>query len=418
MMKQKRISAFLAGLLLLGSLIPGAAGASETEMPAQAAEDMAETAMTGGAEASAEAAGDESGARAEDRSLALGESSVSYPEITGMEDPALQEAVNNRILEDLGVTGYLARMSQLISSGSLKVSWQGTVTGDLFSCAASAEGAVFNPRSTFVWTWSNVDLKTGEAISFGDLFTDEAAAREGIGAWLEEYVAPEMSGYLISGNVTPLPEGFYLTPRGPVMLYDIDQWHTLSDRAGDLLLNWNEIQEWMDLSEGSLADRLGVQDMLELTEKSLPALQLMTADGVIPGLSVKLGDSVKDAVDRYHLLIDPDVYEEGRMFSLEGACFRDVFLLTDYLSEDWDNSVVRGIRMDSGCLAGLRIGQSNKDEWRQMLGEPDITVALEEEKAEAYRTVPGERDYYEWAGHRLVLHSDAEGTLRSIILSE
>ncbi len=398
------ISAFLAGWLLCWSIAPGAARAEENKQTPPPAEEQS--------------AQEAEGPRAEDRSLALGESSVSYPAVTGISDQALQEKINNQILEDLGVTGYLARMSQLISGGSLKVSWQGQIFGDVFSCASSAEGAVINSRSTFVWTGSSVDLTDGHEIGFSEFFTDEAAAREGIESWIDENVAPEMSAYLISGNVTPLPDLYYITPRGLVMLYAIDQWRTLSDRAGALLLGWNEMQPWLDLSEGSIASRLGVPEMLEITEKTPAALQLITSEGAVPGLPVQLGGSIKEAVDTHHLLIDPDIYEEGRMFSLEGACFRSVFLLTDYLSEEWDNSLIRGIRIDCGCLAGLRIGQSKKEEWREALGEPENTVSLDEEKAEAYRTVPGERDYYAWGGHRLVLHSDEEGTLRSIILSE
>ncbi len=409
MKKQKWICAFLAAWLVIGSFAPGEVRAEERNQEAtaeSAAEEHTEQNET-------------EGLRVEEQALALGESSVSYPVVKGMADSALMETVNNRILEDLGVTGYLARMSQLISSGSMKVTWRGGLPGeDIFSAAAAAEGAVVNSRSTFVWTAANVDLKDGHEIGPEELFTDAAAAREGIEAYLEENVAPEMSAHLMNGNATPLPETFYITPRGPVFLYGIDAWQTLSDRAGDLMLGWNEIQEWLNLEEGSLCARLGVREMLEMTEKSLPALQEITETGSISGLPVKIGDSVKDAVDRWKLLIDPDIYEEGRMFSLEGALFRNVFLLTDYLTESWDSSVVRGIRLDSGCLAGLRIGQTQRDEWRACLGEPANTVELDEEKAEAYRTVAGTRDYYAWGGHRLVLHSDAEGTLRSIILSE
>ena len=138
----------------------------------------------------------------------------------------------------------------------------------------------------------------------------------------------------------------------------------------------------------------------------------------IPSLPVRLGDSVRDAVAEWHLLIDPDLYENGRMFSLEGGLFRGVFLLTDYLSESWENSRVDGIRLDSGCLFGLRIGQTTAAEWHQMLGEPDTSVDFDGEKAEAYRTEPGTRDYYTWGEHTLQLHADEDGILISILLKE
>ena len=41
-----------------------------------------------------------------------------------------------------------------------------------------------------------------------------------------------------------------------------------------------------------------------------------------------------------------------------------------------------------------------------------------EEKAEAYRTVAGNRDYYSWGEHTLQLQGDENGILASIILAE
>jgi len=355
----------------------------------------------------------------EERGLTLGESAVAYPVITGFAEEDFEKAVNERILADTGIPEYLTRLSQLISGGRLRVSWRGGLPGeDVFSCAVSAEGAVRTPRSDFVWTWSNLDLRTGEEIPWEALFTDAPSASAELEAWLEETVAPELSAYLLSGNVTPLPEGFWLTRRGIVLLYSREQWNTLSDRAGDLLISWNEIQQVLDLSEDGVPARVGAAEMLVLTDESLPRLQAMTAEGAIPDLPVRLGDSLAEAVDAWHLLIDPDVYEGGRMFSLEGALFRNVFLLTDYLSEDWENSRVDGIRMDSGCLYGLRIGQTQAWEWHQTLGEPDAAVDFDEARAEAWRTVPGSRDYYAWGDHTLQLHADEDGVLVSIILTE
>ena len=92
--------------------------------------------------------------------------------------------------------------------------------------------------------------------------------------------------------------------------------------------------------------------------------------------------------------------------------------MTDFLSEGWENSVVDGIRADSGSLYGLSIGGTKQEVWRRFLGEPDHTIEFDEEQAEAYRTVPGSRDYYEAGEHRLQLHADREGMLTSIILSE
>ena len=106
------------------------------------------------------------------------------------------------------------------------------------------------------------------------------------------------------------------------------------------------------------------------------------------------------------------------MFSPEGAAFRNVFILSDAVSAKWDKSRVQGIRMDRGCAWGLCIGETEQDTWHRLLGEPDHTVAFDEDSAEAYRTVPGTCDYYEFGDHTLQLYSDESGLLISITLAE
>ena len=404
----QRIGAALSAWMIFGF---GAVAGAEAALPA-ATEFPSEAAVSAAPEKDAVTV------VLEQRGLELGESTLAYPVVTGLKDAELEKAVNDRILEDLRIPEYVTRISQLISGGKLKVGWRGGVLGDVLSCAVFAEGAVSSPRTEFVWSRSNIDLQDGHEITWEELFSEPEAAREGMEAWLEETIAPELSAHLLNGNVTPLPEAFYLTQRGPVLLYESDQWCTLSDRAGDLLIGWDEIQDWLDLSQGSIPDRIGASGMITLTEESLGALREMTEEGAIPSLPVRLGDSVRDAVAEWHLLIDPDLYENGRMFSLEGGLFRGVFLLTDYLSESWENSRVDGIRLDSGCLFGLRIGQTTAAEWHQMLGEPDTSVDFDGEKAEAYRTEPGTRDYYTWGEHTLQLHADEDGILISILLKE
>ena len=142
------------------------------------------------------------------------------------------------------------------------------------------------------------------------------------------------------------------------------------------------------------------------------------AEGALTGIPAKLGESVQALTDRYHLMNDPDGSADGRLFSLEGGCFRGVFLITDDLTRSWENSVVEGIRMDQGCLWGLCVGESAREDWISVLGEPDGTAEIDDEKAEANRGVPGTCDYYACGEHTLRLYSDMAGTLVSVILAE
>ena len=103
------------------------------------------------------------------------------------------------------------------------------------------------------------------------------------------------------------------------------------------------------------------------------------------------------------------------MFALEDAAFRQVWLLTDALTEGWEHSVISGIRADRFNLCGLYPGLS----WPQVsaiLGQPDAEVALDPEQAEAYRLETGVSRYYTLGAVRLRLHFDEAEALTSLFL--
>ena len=345
------------------------------------------------------------------------ELSVHYPQISGLADEDLQARVNRLIQEKSNGGGYLSRAALLISGGSLKVEWKGGILGDVFSCAVSASGAVENARNTHVWTAVTADLRDGQEITLGRLFTDTEAAKDLIAEYLEDEVTPELSAHLLNSELTPLPELFFLEKSGLTLLYPVSQLSTLSDRAGDIRIGWDVLRDVLDLSEDSVASRIGVQEMITLTETGAEQLRAMAADGSLTGIPVRLGDSMQELTDRYHTLTDPDGFEGGRLFSLEGGCFRDVFLMTDDLTRDWKDSVVEGIRMDRGCLWGLCVQETAREDWIAALGEPDGSAEIDEDKAEAIRGYSGTCDYYYCGEHILQLYSDETGILVSIVLT-
>lgn len=344
--------------------------------------------------------------------------SVHYPVLSGGGDGELLAQINGLIREKCRVEYYITRMPALLSGGSLKAEWKGGILGDVLSCAVSADGAVENSRPTYVWTAVSVDLRDGREIAFSDLFTDEDAAEKAIETYLEETVAPDLSAHLLNSELTPLPERFLLEQSGLTLLYPVDQLSTLSDRAGDIRVSWNVVKDVLDLGEDSIASRIGAGDAAELTDRGVEKLRAAAAEGVLTDIPVKLGDSVQELTDRYHTLTDWDGIEDGRLFALEGGCFRGVYLVTDNLTKGWENSVVQGIRMDQGCLWGLCPGETLRAEWLNGLGEPDGTAEVSEEKAEANRLRPGTCDYYRCGEYLLQLYSDTDGTLISILLTE
>ena len=344
--------------------------------------------------------------------------SIHYPQVTGSGDEALLKQVNELIREKCRIGDYLTRAAQLLSGGSLETEWKGSLCGDVFSCAVSALGAVETARTTHVWTAAGIDLRDGHEITLAELFTDEEAALEQIESYLEENVAPELSAHLQNSELTPVPETFFLEPSGLTLLYPVRQLSTLSDRAGDIRIGWQVLRDELDLSEDSILSRFGTEDMIVLSAQSAEKLRAAAAEGSLTGIPAAVGDSMQELTDRYHMLTDPDGFEGGRLFALEGGCFRGVYLMTDDLSRKWDSSVVQGIRMDQGCLWGLCIGETPRAEWLAELGDPDGSAEIGEEKAEANRMVPGLCDYYHCGDYLLQLYSDGDGTLACIVLSE
>ena len=167
-----------------------------------------------------------------------------------------------------------------------------------------------------------------------------------------------------------------------------------------------------------MLQRLGAGAELSLTGESAARLAEEISQGRLAHLPLMLGQSVQTLTDEYGLLLDPDEYEGGRMIQLEGAAFRQVYLLTDALTDTWSHSTLQGIRLDRANLHGLCTGFTTIAAWREALGEPDSTVTVDASQAESWRTVPGQSDYYVFGDVRLRLHADEDGVLHSIWLMQ
>ena len=354
-----------------------------------------------------------------DGGLELADSSVRYPQLTGMADEALQQQLNERILASGDIENHLSRLALLMQSPvSMQVTWQATLEGDVLSLVFSALGAVVEERPTHIWSALNVDLTSGSDIAFEQLFTDEESLRRDLEEYLDYGVGPELSAHLRNSELTPVPEVFGLTETGLTLYYPVERLSTLSDRAGAVTILWYELQEHLRLEDDDILTRIGARAMLTPAPDSGEKIRAALEAGTIPGVPVTLGGSVQEATDAYRMLTDPDLYQDGRMFALEDAAFRQVWLLTDALTEKtWDKSVIKGLRADRFNLWGLYPGLDRQDV-EAMLGQPDAKLTVDADMADAYRLVPGESLYYNYTGVQLRLHFDAEGLLTSLIITQ
>ncbi|MBQ7138593.1 MAG: hypothetical protein IJO39_06345 [Clostridia bacterium] len=345
-----------------------------------------------------------------DMGLELMGSAVHYPQLTGL-DPAVQTAVNAAIMEKGHINDRLSRMAALLSAPvKLNVSYTYTLQGNVFSCAILADGAVETSRATQVWSAVNYDLSTGQEITFADLFTDVNKATSFIETYLNEQVVPELSAHLPAGTLTPIPEVFTVSSTGLTLYYDIGAFRTLSDKAGTVTILWSEFPA--DMVTLPLA-----QAHLSFPADTPAVITDALKDGSFTGIPAAIGQPMQELIDRYKLLTDPDIYEGGRMIALEDGAFRNVWLLTDALTEEFDQSTVQGIRADRLNFYGLCTGDTTIDWWREVLGEPGNTLTVDENRAESWRIVPGTSDYYTFGDYRLRLHADESGVLRSVFLT-
>ncbi len=353
-----------------------------------------------------------------DAGLNLMGCSVRYPQVTGLDDEARMKQINSAILEAGNIQHYLGRVALLMSSPvKLNVSYTYTLAGDVFSCAMLADGAVETTRSTQVWHAVNIDLNTGDPIPFDALFTDADATRAYIENVLAQQLAPELSAHLAADALTPMPETWSITPYGLTLHYGIDRYRTLNDGAGTVTFLWSELREFIDLREGSILFRIGAQQHLTLDESSRERIAQAISVGTLMEIPAALGDGIADLIALHGEAIDPDLYEGGRLISLDGGAFRQVWLLTDRLTESVENSVVQGIRTDRINLHGLMSGVTTLEDWRKALGAPETTLSVDAERADSWRILPGSSDYYTFGDYRLRLHADESGVLRSVFLS-
>ena len=349
-------------------------------------------------------------------------SSVHYPQLTGLADEAVQARINAAIMEKGRINDRISRMAALMNAPvKLNVSYSYTLNaileGGVFSCAILADGAVETSRATQAWSAVNVDLRTGEEITFADLFTDVDAATAFIESYLDEQVAPDLSAHLAAGSLTPIPETFTISSTGLTLYYDIEDFRTLSDKAGTVTILWCELREHLRWGQTDVLMAINANQHIALGEDGALYIPEAVQSGAFDGIPATLGQPMQELIDRYALLTDPDIYEGGRMIALEDGAFRGVYILTDALTDDFDRSVVQGIRADRLNFWGLCTGDTTIDWWREVLGEPETTLVVDEERAESWRIVPGTSDYYTLGDYRLRLHADESGVLRSVFLT-
>ena len=352
-------------------------------------------------------------------STEIGENFVRYPQLEGMGNTALQQAINDEIVTEANIVQRLVSLSTLQQGGvGLQVTYTAYLNNSLLSVVISAKGMMGNHRSGHQYTALAYDLRSGERLLFSDFFSDPDAAA----AWMEDQLADyadDLSIYLEYADVTPLPvDSFSFDDSGITFYYPYQQFALLSEYSGAAQFQYGELQSFLIQQSGSIPSLLGAVMPQYSDAQIKEAIEAIAEQGTLPAVPAKLNDSLTDLIDAYRLVRTPDQYPGGRYFQLEAPQFRQVLLMSDALTSGWEASVVEGILSTRMNLYGIQTGVTTQERYRQILGEPSASVALDSSMASDYGLPEGTMDYYTVSGRQLMLYTDTNGVLYAVRLSK
>lgn len=347
-------------------------------------------------------------------SATVGESQVAYPQLEGMADTALQQAINDDIILRGNIAKHLVTLGTLQPGGwGLVVEYEAFLAHEILSVTLQAKGEMPNGREGQAYTALCYDLQTGKAIQAEDLFVDPASAA----LWMEEALSDslleELSGYLESSELSPLPlDNFALDADGVTFFYPMDQFFLVSGYCGAGQFYYEELGEWLN-REGILG-RLIEKPALLSDKEAKEKIVAMVSSGRLPHVPVAIGDPMPELVEVYRLLREPDQYPAGKYYQMEAPMFRQVLVLSDALTSGYEHSVVEGLQSTRAELFGIKAGETTRERWREILGSPHQQATFDESLAYDYGIPPGESDFYTFGGIQLRLHADQNGVLHSI----
>ena len=342
---------------------------------------------------------------------------LSYPQLSGWHDGAVQQMINDDIVLSAGITSHMITFATLTpdSLWGLQVTYEAYVTERVASFVISAEGKMPNGRQGQTNTALSYDLLTGQRIQPEALFADVAEAQ----LWLEEEalrtLGEEISDYEDSSALLPLPmNDFSLDAYGITYWYAPEQFSTISGSAGACRFDYSEIQPLLLMEEASLPVETGMVLPSQTQDERLQAIHAAMEAGALEQLPVTLGDPMPDLVEAYGLTRTPDEFPGGRYFVMEHPMFRSILLISDAMEADYTHSVLQGIQLRRGALCGLVVGQATRDEVLALMGTPDETILITDNMAYDYNLPTGECALYHHSGRTLRFYYDDSSVLTAI----
>ena len=335
------------------------------------------------------------------------------------EDAALSAKINEQIQNQALIMSYVQLLSQITEgSAGLRMDYEMTPrdgNAPVVSIVFSAQGKMLSGRPSQVYYPMVVDLRTGDHVTLEQLVRDPDAFAEFVEMYVEDHADGIISTHMENTELFPVPlDCFSLDEMGITFYYNAKQLSFLSGYAGSIMIPYHEMQEYLDLSENSVLSVMGYAErMIKSNMDTAKQITLTAEAGFLGELPVELGMPLEKAIQTFRSTIDAGFYPTGAYYEMEDARLRSALLLTGDSEE-----TVTGIYSRNISLWGIRTGCSHREEWLQILGEPDFTMEMGESDASQYLLCAGTSDYYDYGEHQLQLHTDADGVLYAVILTQ
>lgn len=358
---------------------------------------------------------------------------VHYPQLI-TEDSGYQAAVdhiNQAIQEGANIPAYLQLLSTITDGstglrmdyeiGALYAGGDRLQLGNPYlSILFSAEGKMLRGRPSQVYYPMTFDLRTGESVSFDELFTDPNAAKERIEALLETDVEPTLSTYLENNQLFPVPyDRFFLDGFGHLILvYEQSQLSFLSGYSGSVSFRYSELIPPLAFSSKELEGYFDpVRTASEETRLAF-ARQMMHSLPVATYRAISLGDDLAQVLSDFRSTTDSGYYPGGAYYEVEDANYRGTLILTDETEK-----TVTGLLTGRTDLVGIHTGKTTLTEAEAFLNqEPSLRLEINAALAEPYRVCPGTADVYQLESSDgiarvFTLYADEDGIVQYLKLA-
>lgn len=290
--------------------------------------------------------------------------------------------------------GWLYQDDGLVSMALL---WQGDHADGSEGCTAAA---------------LTVSLETGMELYLDELFDEPDAAIADMEAIIERDVLAQMNAYMEHDDLLPMPRSsFYADETGLTVFWPQERYSTFDGTCGYVTFYWHEMAEY--IGESSPVYALS-------RPQAADAQAVRSAAGHFGAHELLgVGQPLGAALDAYGLTDEPDYTTDSILYPVDDPALRGMSVeIPKYAETAPQDTPISAVRHSRVSWHGLTTGLNTRDEIIALLGEPDMMLIYDEDRAYDMLLEPGESLVY--TCERLVLeaHLDEEGVLDCLILRD